>query len=110
MIRPTSLITRLQYALRHICWPRWCARHALAYVSDFCPECNGARLTKLEVVDGRNLAHLSMPTSGEADWLVIERLLAFDMEEVRRHVRGRRRNGLHRALAEGEIAGATPHR
>lgn len=99
---------RIRFALRHLLWPRWCARHALPYASDFCPECNGARLARLEVVDERNTAHASGMSgmSGEsATQIGLARLLAFDPAAVARHVRGGRRNGLHRALESGEISG-----
>jgi len=105
MARQPKLLARVQFALAHVCWPHWCQRHRIPYVSDFCPECNGARLARLEVVDGRNSAQARDMPSEEAALIGLDRLLAFDIEEVRRYVRGRRRNGLHRAMADGEIGG-----
>ena len=105
MASQPKLLARVQFALAHVCWPHWCRRHRIPYVSDFCPECNGARLTRLEVVDDRNIAAARDMPGEEAALIGLERVLAFDIEEVRRYVRGRRRNGLHRALADGEIGG-----
>lgn len=106
-MRAPNLLTRLQFALRHICWPRWCSRHALAYVSDLCPHCNGERLARLDMLDERTVAHLDVGGQGgeAAVQIGMARLLAFDLAAVARHVRGGRRNGLHRAFAGGEIAG-----
>lgn len=100
------MLARLQFALRHICWPRWCDRHAVPYASDLCPGCNGERLARLDVLDERTVAHLSAMSGEVAAQVGLARLLAFNPAAVGRHVRGGRRNGLHRAWASGEIIAA----
>lgn len=94
MRRLADLLARLAYALRHICWAHWCARHRLSYVSDLCPECAGERLVRMEVCDRRALAHIEW-TGG--DQMATE-LAGFDVSVVWRHVRGGRRNDRERAL------------
>lgn len=105
MIRPPAMpaimwFARLRYALRHICWPKWCGRHRVSYASAFCPECNGERLARLERSDERKLARHSGLSGDAAIEAGIRRMLAFDLDEVRRHVRAGRRNGLHRGSAD----------
>ncbi len=103
--RQPSIVARIQYALRHICWPYWCERHRLAYATEFCPECNGARVERAERAERERAFDLEGLDGALAVEVGIDKLLAFRPEDVGRYLRARRRNGLHRAQETGELSG-----